>query len=142
MSDKKSVDFLSKSRPFRSKSDDLKQLICQTVEILEIFDMPIDKMTARRLERMALVFLVVIHKDINNSWNDIKDLSDSVSLKTREIINILNDKYEENISSGSYDDIRRKYLKLLVLKGGTASDFRRVRSRSGKTDRILYPATE
>ncbi len=115
MPDEKSADFLSKSRPFRSKSDALKQLICQAAEILEIFGMPIDEMTARRLERMALVFLVVIHKDIDNNWNDIKDLSDSVSLKTREIIKILNDKYEENISSGSYDDIRRKDLKLPVL---------------------------
>ncbi|MDM8548621.1 BsuBI/PstI family type II restriction endonuclease [Desulfobacterales bacterium HSG2] len=113
--DKKSADFLSKSRWFRSKSDDLKQLICQAIEILEIFGIPFDKVTARRLERMALAFLTVAGKDIDNSWSDIKDLSDSVSLKTRDIIKILNDKYEESISSGSYDDIRRKDLKLLVL---------------------------
>jgi type II restriction enzyme len=114
-SDKKSIGFLSKSRQFKSKSDALKQLICQTVEILGILGIPIDKMTDRRLEKMALTFLAVIHKDVNNRWSDIKDLSDSISLKTREIINILNDKYEENISSGSYDDVRRKDLKLLVL---------------------------
>ncbi len=116
-SDKKSIGFLSKSRSFQSKSDALKQLICQTLEILETFGIPIDKMTPRRSERMALAFLAVIHKDINNSWRDIKDSSDSASLKTRDIIDILNDKYEENISSGSYDDIRRKDLKFLLLGG-------------------------
>lgn len=114
-SDNRSIEFLSKSRTFRSKSDSLKQLICQTLVILETFGIPTERMTARRLERMALVFLAVIHKDTDNSWRDIKDLSDPVSLKTRDIIDILNEKYEENISSGSYDDIRRKDLKLLVL---------------------------
>lgn len=109
---KKLYDFLLKSKYFGSKSDSLKQLICQSVEILEVFGVPLDTMTSRRLERMALVFLAVSGKDINNCWSDI---SDSTVFKTREIIKILNDKYEEKISSGSYDDIRRKDLKLLVL---------------------------
>jgi hypothetical protein len=36
-------------------------------------------------------------------------------LKSREIINFINANFEENISSGSYDDIRRKDLKLFIL---------------------------
>jgi type II restriction enzyme len=43
--------------------------------------------------------------------------SDKQNLKTRDIINFHNTYLEENISSGSYDDIRRKDLKLLVLAG-------------------------
>jgi type II restriction enzyme len=38
-------------------------------------------------------------------------------LKTREIIQFVNQHFGEHISSGSYDDIRRKDLKLLVLAG-------------------------
>ena len=37
------------------------------------------------------------------------------SYKSRDIIHLVNKNFEEKISSGSYDDIRRKDLKLLVL---------------------------
>jgi type II restriction enzyme len=36
-------------------------------------------------------------------------------MKTRDIIQWINDRFNEKISSGSYDDIRRKNLKLLTL---------------------------
>jgi len=38
-------------------------------------------------------------------------------LKTRDVINFINLNFQENISSGSYDDIRRRDLKLLVVSG-------------------------
>ena len=38
-------------------------------------------------------------------------------MKTREIISFINNNFDEKISSGSYDDIRRKDLKMLVLAG-------------------------
>ena len=41
--------------------------------------------------------------------------SDNTHLQTRQIITFINKHFEENISSGSYDDIRRKDLKLLVV---------------------------
>lgn len=40
-----------------------------------------------------------------------KTLADGASMKTRDIINFINENFEEKISSGSYDDIRRKDLK-------------------------------
>lgn len=111
----KIMEILSQSSDFRTKSNDLKDLIGETLEILGVLGIPTNKMTSRRLERMALAFLAVIGKQVDNHWSDIKDLSHSVSLKTRDIIKILNSTYEEDISSGSYDDIRRKDLRLLVL---------------------------
>lgn len=108
-------NFLSRSPNFRDKSEPLQELICETLAILDTLGIPLDNMTPRRQERMALAFLAVIGKRVENSWSDIQDLSDSVSLKTRDIITILNREYEEDISSGSYDDIRRKDLRLLVL---------------------------
>ncbi|MFB0906769.1 MAG: BsuBI/PstI family type II restriction endonuclease [Spirosomataceae bacterium] len=44
-----------------------------------------------------------------------KDLNDGYALKTKEIINYINTNFGENISSGSYDDIRRQDLKLLTI---------------------------
>ena len=44
-----------------------------------------------------------------------KDLNIGYALKTRDIIIFVNNHFAENISSGSYDDIRRKDLKLLTV---------------------------
>lgn len=69
------------------------------------------------MERMAISFLasgdIKSLKDISKA----KDLNSGFSLKTRDIINYVNQHFHENISSGSYDDIRRKDLKLLTIAG-------------------------
>jgi len=71
--------------------------------------------TQRRLERMAIAFLAVADVKVVKEFKFAKNLSDdSHALKTREIIEYVNKYFQENISSGSYDDIRRKDLKLLV----------------------------
>lgn len=105
----------NKPKTFANKSLRLQKLINEAIYILDNLGIPIQNQTERRLERMALVFLAVIDKNTGNTWKSIKDINDYVSLKTRDIIAILNSKYEENLSRGSYDDIRRKDLKLLVL---------------------------
>ena len=46
-----------------------------------------------------------------------ESLNDGRALRTREIIEFINHHFEENISSGSYDDIRRKDLVRLVGMG-------------------------
>ena len=64
----------------------------------------------RGLERMAVCFLAVA--GVTDDWSKAKE---NANLKSRDIIRIVNENFEEKISSGSYDDIRRKGLKLLVL---------------------------
>lgn len=59
---------------------------------------------------MAVCFLAVA--GVTKDWSKAKD---NTNLKSRDIINFVNEHFEEKISSGSYDDIRRKDLKLLVL---------------------------
>lgn len=46
-----------------------------------------------------------------------KTSEDNVVMKTRDIIHFVNTHFGESISPGSYDDIRRKDLKLLVIGG-------------------------
>lgn len=64
-----------------------------------------------------MVLLATAEIDKLNKINQPKTTDDGVVMKTRDIINFLNMHFEENISSGSYDDIRRKDLKLLVVGG-------------------------
>lgn len=92
-------------------------LIDNMLSIFLEIGIPLDGLTKRTKDMMALTTLAVAGIFVENGWIDAKGIADSVSYKTRDIINLLNEKYGENISSGSYDDIRRKHLKLQVLAG-------------------------
>jgi type II restriction enzyme len=99
---------------FKNKSKEVQELINTTLFILDSFGIPVDS-TPRRLERMTIAFLATA--DIKNidDFKSIKDFNSGYSLKTRDIINYVNKNFGEDISSGSYDDIRRKDLKLLTV---------------------------
>lgn len=82
--------------------------------MLENFGIPMDS-TPRRLERMAIAFLASADIKDMTDIPKAKDLNSGYSLKTRDIIKFVNEHFGESISSGSYDDIRRKDLKLLSV---------------------------
>lgn len=103
-----------KSKTFRQKNRQVQELINTTLHILECFGIPTDT-TPRRLERMAIAFLATGNIKKTSDFKSAKDLNSNFSLKTREIIEYVNEHFDENISSGSYDDIRRKDLKLLTV---------------------------
>ena len=96
-----------------SKSKTVQKIINEALDILENVGIPFNNKSERALEKMALSFLAVAGVTVD--WKKAKSSEDDIHLKTREIIQIINQNFEENISSGSYDDIRRKDLKLLVL---------------------------
>lgn len=89
------------------------QLIKEAIEILKLVGIPVQEKSARGLEKMAMAFLAVA--GISKSWKEAKGQKDNRHIKTRDIITFINENFEEKISLGSYDDIRRKDLKLLVL---------------------------
>lgn len=84
------------------------------LDILGEVGIPLD-FTPRRLERMAMACLAVGH--IKSNFQETKSADDDCFLTTREIISFENKNYSEDISSGSYDDIRRKDLLYLVQAG-------------------------
>ncbi len=95
--------------PKNTKSKGVQKIINEALDILESVGIPMSK-TERGLERMAVCFLAVA--GVKRDWNEAKE---NTNLKSRDIINFVNKNFEEKISPGSYDDIRRKDLKLLVL---------------------------
>jgi len=97
------------------KSAHVRAIIEEAIDILSVMGIPIIEQTERRRERMAMAFLAVA--GVTGSWKEVQGLKEKRILKTRDIISFINEHFEENISSGSYDDIRRKDLKLLVLAG-------------------------
>ena len=83
------------------------------LSILEEVGVPLKGLTDLRLQRMAEACLAI--GQIKDKLTEAKSVKDGVFLRTREILKFENEHYGENISPGSYDDIRRKDLKLLVL---------------------------
>ncbi|MCL2600896.1 MAG: hypothetical protein FWD88_06920 [Treponema sp.] len=98
--------YISKS----TKSAEIQKMIAEALDILESVGIPLVDKTERYLERMAVCFLAVA--SVVDDWS--KASCDNF-YKTRDVINYVNAHFEESISPGSYDDIRRKGLKLLVL---------------------------
>ncbi|MFT7002599.1 MAG: hypothetical protein ACJAVW_003643 [Spirosomataceae bacterium] len=104
----------NKLKTFAEKSAEVQKLINTALHILDIFGIPLDA-TPRRIERMATAFLACGDIKQISDFKTSKDLNDGYALKTKEIINYINTNFGENISSGSYDDIRRQDLKLLTV---------------------------
>lgn len=99
---------------FNAKPPAIRDLINQALYVLTELGMPLENLSSRRLERVAMAFLAVANIKISQDWTKLKDANDHRSLRTRDIITFINTYFAENISMGSYDDIRRKDLLLSV----------------------------
>lgn len=81
--------------------------------ILKEVGVPFEGLSQLRLQRMAQACMAI--GGIKKSFREVKSVKDGEFLRTREIVQFENKYFKESISPGSYDDIRRKDLKLLVL---------------------------
>ena len=101
----------------RKKTDSVKKLIQQAAELIFQVGVPLKDLSPRRIEKMSMCLLALC--DITNldNWKQSKCVNDKHILKSRDIIRYLNKHFEEKISEGSYDDIRRKDLIRLVDLG-------------------------
>ncbi len=95
-----------------SKSPEIEKVIHEALCLLESVGLSFANRTPRSQERMAMSFLAVA--GVTKNW---KQARSDTNLRTRDVIQFINEHFQEEISSGSYDDIRRKDLKLLVQTG-------------------------
>ena len=102
-------DYIPKSK----KSNNVKKLINEALDILKSVGIPFTGKRDRGLENMAMAFLAVA--GVSKNWKEAKGQRENRHLTTREIIKYINENFEEKRSLGSYDDIKREHLKLLVL---------------------------
>jgi len=92
-------------------------LVVEALEILRSFGIPLGQLTKRRQIKMAKAFIAVCGLRSGMRWTSTKSDDPSHRLRSRQIITWMNTYLGEAISSGSYDDIRRKDLLLLVEAG-------------------------
>jgi hypothetical protein len=97
-----------------TKAQRIAQRVAETLEILTDLGIPVSGLTARRRVRMAKAFMAVAGLTPTANWSSV--LSDN-RLRSRDVIDWMNRHWGEKISSGSYDDIRRKDLRLPVEAG-------------------------
>lgn len=102
-------------KTFDAKPPKIQLLINEAIHLLDSFGIPIDDKSSRNLERMALAFLALCDVKESGEWAQAKYLDDAYFLKTRDVIDYVNTHFGENLSRGSYDDIRRKDLKHPIL---------------------------
>lgn len=93
------------------------KLLNEALLILSKFGIPLEGLKPRELEKMAMAFLAVADVKSSANWPKARVREGKETLKSRDIIAYLNEHFEEKISMGSYDDIRRKDLKLPVVAG-------------------------
>lgn len=102
--------------PASSKSKSIKKLLNEALLILTRLGIPTEGLKTRELEKMAMSFLAVADVRRSADWSKAR-IRTTDALKSRQIIAYINEKFDEKISPGSYDDIRRKDLKMPVVAG-------------------------
>lgn len=101
----------------KDKSPKLAKLFNEALFILSKLGIPLEGLSPRELEKMAMAFLAVADVKRSGDWAKARLREGKDTLKSREIIAYLNEYFGEDISKGSYDDIRRKDLKMPVVAG-------------------------
>ena len=103
-------DYIPKSK----KSNNVKKLINEALDILKSVGIPFTGKRDRGLENMAMAFLAVA--GVSKNWKEAKGQRENRHLTTREIIKYINENFEEKRSLGSYDDIKREHLLMYSYK--------------------------
>ncbi|MBM3396154.1 MAG: restriction endonuclease [Betaproteobacteria bacterium] len=101
----------------KDKSPKLTKLFNEALYILSKLGIPLDGLNPRQLEKMAMAFLAVADVRRSADWPKARLRAGKDTLKSRDVIDYLNEQFGEQISKGSYDDIRRKDLKMPVVAG-------------------------
>lgn len=92
----------------------IKKMVFNMLDVFKYIGIPLDG-SDRSLERMAKACMAV--GQIKSNFSEALSSDDGHFLKSREIIAFENTHYKERIADSSYDDVRRKDLKLLVESG-------------------------
>ncbi|NOQ70698.1 MAG: restriction endonuclease [Crocinitomix sp.] len=102
-----------KCKTFASKTPRVQKLINQTLFMLDVFGIPMNR-TDRMLEKVAISFLACGNVKKLSDLKVIQDSHTNYSAGTKEIIEFVNKHFNEDISRGSYDYIKRHALDYLT----------------------------
>ena len=116
------IDYSKQSKRLRIRGKQTQQLINDALHLLACLGLPFKDRTSRALERTALTILTLTDVKTRGGWANAKDLADGRKLTTREIVRHRRKTFGEDISDGSYDDVRRADLERVYLAGLVQTD--------------------
>ncbi len=112
--DWKNICFSMEIKTTGEKTTTVKQAIFAMLDVLDAVDVPMASLTDRRKELIAEACLAL--GDIHSTLQACQP-NRGRYLKTRDIISYENLHFQEHRSPGTYDDVRRKELPLLLSIG-------------------------
>lgn len=95
-----------------NKSNAIKNLISDFLDIIDLVGVPIKGLTDRRKEKIAVSVLSCAN--VKCSLNEAKSIDEGYMLGTKAIIDYQNEHFAEKRSRGSYDYVKRDDLDLLI----------------------------
>mgnify|MGYP002703374184 CR=1 FL=1 len=104
-------------KSFQEKKPEIQQLIREALFIIDQLGVPLEGLTGREKEKIAMAFLAAGDVRSSKGWAKVKTANTGYSLTTKQFINFYNEYLDENMSKGSYDYVLREGLKKLLIGG-------------------------
>lgn len=104
-------------KAFQEKKPAIQKLIREALFIVDQLGIPLEGLTGRDKEKIAMALLAAGDVKSSKDWSKIKTANSGYSITTKECIEFYNQNLEENMSKGSYDYVLRDGLKRLLIGG-------------------------
>lgn len=95
-----------------AQTPEATSLITKMLTILQAVGIPLEHLTKRRAEKVAMAMLAVADVAPHSDWTNAKGFDERHRMGTKDIIKFRNQYFGEDESLGSYDDVKRKDLLL------------------------------
>lgn len=102
-------------KAFQEKSNEVQLLIRQSLFIIDQLGIPLEGLTGRMKEKIAMALLAAGGVKSPKDWHKIQSANTNYSVTTKQCIDFYNTYLEENMSKGSYDYVLRDGLKKLLI---------------------------
>lgn len=104
-------------KSFQEKSSTVQLLIRQSLFIIGQLGIPLEDLTRRQKEKLAMALLAAGDVRTPKDWSRIQSANTGYSVTTKQCIDFYNTHLEENMSKGSYDYVLRDGLNKLLIGG-------------------------
>jgi len=104
-------------KSFEEKSDNVQLLIRQSLFIIDQLGIPLEELTGRAKEKLAMALLAAGNVKSPKEWAKVQSANTGYSITTKQCIDFYNTYLDENMSKGSYDYVLRDGLNKLLLGG-------------------------
>lgn len=108
---------LKGKKAFQEKSEEVQLLIRQSLFIIDQLGIPLEGLSGRAKEKLAMALLAAGGIKSQKEWSKIQSANTGYSITTKQCVDFYNTYLEENMSKGSYDYVLRDGLKKLLIGG-------------------------